>query len=86
MLFQHPITQEIETASTKLSWLWLLCFGIFYFMYKGNWKHVLLYTFFALVSFGISILVYPFLVRDINNAKYLRSGWRPYSPNNRRVL
>ena len=81
MLFKNPLTQEVRSSSSKVSWLWCLLFGAFYFMFKGNWKHVLLYILFGLITLGISMFVYPFLVKDINNAKYLRSGWIPYYPN-----
>ena len=79
MVFINPINLALESSSSSLSWLWCLLFGAFYFMVKGNWKHVLLYPIFAICTLSISMFVYPFLVRDINAAKYLRAGWTPHT-------
>lgn len=77
MQFRNPLNNHVETSTGALSWLWCLLFGIIYFAARGNWKHVLLGFIFAGCTAGISWLIYPFFVRGINNALYLRSGWIP---------
>lgn len=58
---------------------WLLCllFGPLYFAAKGIWTHALVSLVLALVTFGISWLIYPFLARGIIEKNYLRKGWIP---------
>jgi len=77
MQFKNPMNGYVETSTGTLSWLWCFLFGAIYFLVKGNFKHVLLYIIFACLSVGISWFVYPFFVRSINDAKYLRAGWTP---------
>jgi hypothetical protein len=55
--------------------LWCLLFGILYFAVKGCWVHVLVGLILALLTFGISWLVYPFFAGSIVRHSYLRAGW-----------
>jgi len=77
MKFRNPLNGYEESSTGSLSWLWCFLFGFIYFIVKGNFKHVLLYILFAVITGGISWFVYPFFVRGINDAKYLRTGWIP---------
>lgn len=72
--FKHPLNNYIEDVSL-LAWLWVLLFGFMYFAVKGVWRHVLLSIIFALLTAGISWLIYPFFVRAIMKKHYLRQGW-----------
>jgi len=82
MQFRNPLNGYVESSTGSASWLWCFLFGAFYFLFKGNWKHVLLSIIFALCTLGISWFIYPFFVRKINDAKYLRAGWVPVTGNN----
>ena len=77
MQFKNPLNGYVETSTARFSWLWCFCFGAFYFLFKGNWKHVFLYILIGICTFCISWFVYPFYVRQINDAAYLRAGWVP---------
>tara|TARA_R110002074_G_C12294533_1_gene644399 strand:+ start:509 stop:811 length:303 start_codon:yes stop_codon:yes gene_type:complete len=77
MQFKNPLNGYIEQSTATFSWLWCFLFGAIYFLVKGNWKHVFLYIIFAVCTLSISMFIYPFYVRKINDAKYLRAGWIP---------
>lgn len=75
-LFRNPNNDYTEAASSHLSWLWCLLFGCIYFLARGNYRHMLLSFLFAVFTFGFSHLIYPFFVYPINDAYYLRKGWK----------
>jgi hypothetical protein len=72
--FQNPANGYIESCSVP--WLWTLLVAPAYFAIKGAWGHVVGSIVFAAVSFGLSILVYPFFAESIVRSAYLRAGWR----------
>lgn len=74
MTFKHPQTGAIESVS-ELAWLWVLLFGFFYFTYKRIWIQVFAHILFAIVTFGLSWLIYPFLAADLIRKHYLKRGW-----------
>lgn len=73
--FQNPQNGYVEQASGSLSWLWCLLFGFFYFAVKGNWKHAIIGLVLAVLTSGISWLIYPFFVYSINDHYYQQRGW-----------
>jgi hypothetical protein len=73
--FKNPSNGYIEEASGPFSWLWCLLFGVFYFAVKGNWKHVAISFVLALLTSGISWLIYPFFVYQINESYFQTRGW-----------
>ncbi|NEX20254.1 hypothetical protein G3480_07990 [Thiorhodococcus mannitoliphagus] len=74
MKFKNPETGAIEEVPA-LAPLWVLLFGVFYFAYKGIWNHVLGSILFAIVTAGLSWLVYPFFAYDILCKHYVDRGW-----------
>jgi hypothetical protein len=62
----------------KLSWvfLWTLLFGPFYFAYLGIWDSALVAGVLAVISGGISILIYPFFAERIIIETYKKEGWK----------
>ena len=75
--YKNPQNGYVETANSALSWLWCLLFGPLYFLVKGNIFHALISLFLAILTLGISHLLYPFFVYGINRRKYLKQGWLP---------
>jgi len=57
MKFRNPSNGYVEESSCP--WLWCLLFGAFYFMAKGIWFHAILGIALALMTFGLSWLLYP---------------------------
>jgi hypothetical protein len=71
--FRNPTNNYVENIS--LAWLWCLLFGSFYFAFKGVWMHAILSGFLAIVTSGLSWLLYPIFARRILTKHYLRGGW-----------
>jgi hypothetical protein len=70
------------------SWLWALLFGVFYFMFKGVWRHVaiqvaLIVVAYALIGEPATLLVlvlwvaYAVMARGIVEAALCRRGYKP---------
>jgi hypothetical protein len=73
MVFRNPANgyeERIESA-----WLWTLLFGCFYFAVKGVWTHAIAAFLLALMTYGLSWLVYPFFANRIMETHFLRKGW-----------
>ena len=73
ILFKNPANGYIESSSN--AWLWCLLFGIFYFLFKGIWTHAVIGFVLAVLTGGISWLIYPFFAKSIVINSYSRKGW-----------
>ncbi len=73
MKFQNKDNGYIE--ETSLTFLWVLLFGVFYFLYKKIWNHALISLGLAIITAGISWLIYPFFGKEIVRKNFLRNGW-----------
>ncbi|MBF0261940.1 MAG: hypothetical protein HQL97_08930 [Magnetococcales bacterium] len=74
MRFMRPENTYMEEVSS-LVWLWVFLFGVFYFVFKGVWRHAFLSLVLAVITAGFSWFVYPFFARTIMRNHYLRMGW-----------
>jgi len=73
MKFKNKDNGYIE--ETLLTFLWVLLFGVFYFLYKKIWNHFFISLGLALITAGFSWLIYPFFGKRIVRQHYLRNGW-----------
>lgn len=73
MIFENPVNGYQERASSPF--LWCLLFGALYFAIKGLWRHAVIAAIAAILTVGMSWLVYPFFAGAIVRATYLRNGW-----------
>jgi len=73
--FRNPANGYEEAVGTP--WIWCLLFGCVYFAAKGIWTHAVAALLLALLTFGLSWLIYPFFARQIVETHYLRRGWIP---------
>lgn len=73
MTFKNPKNGYRESSSAPF--LWALLFGSLYFAVKGAWGHALVSAVLAILTAGISWLIYPFLASAVVQASYLRRGW-----------
>lgn len=73
MVFENPANGHVEES--VYCWVWTLLFGPLYFAVKGIWGHVLISFVAALLTFGISILIYPFFAEEVVRGHYLKRGW-----------
>lgn len=73
MIFKNKENDYVEEASAP--WLWVLVFGMFYFMFKGIWSHAVIGFILGFMTFGVSWLIYPFFANGIVRKHYLHKGW-----------
>jgi hypothetical protein len=73
--FRNSANGYEEAVGTP--WIWCLLFGCVYFAAKGIWTHAVAALLLALLTAGLSWLVYPFFARQIVETHYLRRGWIP---------
>ena len=73
MTFRNQLTNRTEAAPSP--WLWTLLFGCFYFAAKGIWTHAVISGFLAVMTGGLSWLVYPIFANEIVRNHYFRHGW-----------
>ena len=73
LIFRHPKTKQIVNITQVPSWV--LLFGFFYFAVKGIWTHAVASALLAIVTAGISWLVYPFFAKQIVRNHLLITGW-----------
>ena len=66
-------TQEKDL---KNCFWWSLILGPFYFAYMGLWFTAFISFILAVISGGISVLIYPFFTEKIIVANFKRQGWR----------
>lgn len=73
-IFQHKESMLFE----RVSWVngvWCFLFGVFYFIYKGVYKHAVLSFIAACFTVGVSWFVYPFFAPHILKTYYVRKGY-----------
>ena len=68
-------TQNGYIEETSLTFLWVLLFGVFYFLYKKIWNHFFISLGLGIITAGISWFIYPFYGKGIVRQHYLRNGW-----------
>jgi Putative zinc ribbon domain len=66
-------TKQIDTHNC---FMWSLIFGPFYFASVGVWDTAVISFILAVVSGGISVLVYPFFTEKIVISSYTKRGWK----------
>jgi len=79
--FRNPANGYIVECSAP--GLRTFLFGPLYFGIKGIWAHVFGTIFIGAMTFGISVLIYPFFARGIVRSHYLKLGWKDLSASRR---
>lgn len=75
MILIHKQTGHREVYHPNQAPWWCLLFGCLYFLTRENWVHATLSAALAIMTVGISWLLYPFFVNSINLAHYARRGY-----------
>lgn len=73
LIYQNP--ENGYTQSSSLPFLWSFLFGWMYFAVKGIWSHALISLVLAVITFGVSIFIYPFFTKGILENHYESKGW-----------
>jgi hypothetical protein len=74
--FKNPVNGYTQHVTRAGAFFGCLLFGIFYFAYKGVWKHFLISTLAAFCTLGASWFVYPFFAYECVSHSYLEKGWK----------
>lgn len=74
--FRNPLNGYTQSVDPATAFLGCLMFGMFYFAYKGVWKHAFISFFAALFTVGISWLIYPFFAYSCVTGSYQERGWQ----------
>ena len=72
--YRNPQNDYVETIS-PFCWLWTLLFGAIYFAVKGVWTHFVVGIILAVITVGISWLIYPYFAKSILQKHYLKQGY-----------
>lgn len=73
--FTNPANGYTIKFNRWVEFITCLVFGSFYFAYRGFWGHFFLSAILAILTSGISWLLYPFFVEKIYTGHYLKRGW-----------
>jgi hypothetical protein len=74
MRFKNPTSNYTEEVDEN-AWLWVLLFGCFYFAFKEVWVHFIISALLAMMTCGLSWIIYPIFARDIMISYYRKRGW-----------
>ena len=74
--FENPMNNHRVTVGTWGPFFGSFFFGCLYFLAKGSIKHFLLGLILALITIGISWLIYPFFAPGIIRNMYLEKGYK----------
>jgi hypothetical protein len=74
-IFRHPHTGVISRVTAQGSFWLTLGLGSFYFAYKEHWLAAVGGILAALLTYGLSWLVFPFFAHRLIIDNYRRKGW-----------
>jgi len=83
--FKNPQNGYTQSVSEIGAFLGCLVFGVFYFAYKGVWKHALISSGAAVCTLGVSWFIYPFFAYRCVEHSYLERGWKRVGAGKRSV-
>ena len=75
-IYENPSNGYRREFSQGSVMLCTLVFGFFYFILEGVWKHAVIALFAAVLTFGVSWLVYPLFAYQAIRSHYLERGWK----------
>jgi hypothetical protein len=75
IIFEHPQTGETKEAPVGFSWT-MLFFGVFVPLFRGDFKWALITFLAAIVTFGISWFVFPFIYNKLYIKDLLSKGFK----------
>jgi len=81
--FENPQNGYVETYNTTASPWWCLLFGPLYWLFRKNIFHALISLVLAIITAGVSHLIYPFFANKINLNDYGKKGWITKKDNDR---
>jgi len=76
--FENPHTGEIKQAPVGFSWT-VLFFGFFPPLFRGDWKWAVIMFILAMITFGLSGLVFMFIYNKLYIKDLIGSGFKAKS-------
>lgn len=72
--FADPISgSQVDITSAGV---WTFLFGSFYFAHRGIWSHAAISLVLAIITYGLSWIVYPFFGQGIVRQHLIAKGWQ----------
>lgn len=78
IMFENPNTGAIKEAPVGFSWTTLF-FGFFPALFRGDWKWAVIMLLLALITFGLSGLVFMFIYNKLYIKDLIGSGFKAKS-------
>ncbi len=78
IMFENPHTGTIKEAPVGFSWTTLL-FGFFPALFRGDWKWTVIQLIIALITFGLSNLVFMFIYNKLYVKDLIKAGYKARS-------
>ena len=78
IMFENPHTGGIKEAPVGFSWTTLF-FGFFPALFRGDWKWAVILLFLALITFGLSGLVFMFIYNKLYIKDLIGAGFKAKS-------
>ena len=76
--FENPVSGQIREAPIGFSWT-VLFFGFFPPLFRGDWKWAVIMFFLAMLTMGISNLVFMFIYNNFYVKDLIGSGYKAKS-------
>ncbi|OGV75641.1 MAG: hypothetical protein A3I83_09490 [Methylotenera sp. RIFCSPLOWO2_02_FULL_45_14] len=73
--FENPHNGQIKEASVGFSWTTLL-FGPFPMLFRGNWKWFAIILILALITFGLTNLIFMFIINKLYIKDLIGDGFK----------
>ena len=76
----HPVNNHPEKIYTGFSWPCFF-FGPFWYLYKGIWGWALICWVTAMLTWGISVVIFPFFANKTHQDSLLKKGYLSKNSN-----
>ena len=81
IIFKNPNTGAIKEAPVGFSWT-VFFFGFFPPLFRGDWKWAVIMLIIAMITFGLSNLVFMFIYNKLYIKELVGSGFQAQSIGN----
>lgn len=76
---------QVKQVKVGFSWT-MFFFGFFVPLFRGDWMYMLISIGAAMVTLGISWLVFPFIYNKLYINSLLKKGWKPAETGSQAIL
>lgn len=76
---------QVKQVKVGFSWT-MFFFGFFVPIFRGDWKYMLISLLAALLTFGFSWIIFPFIYNKLYINDLIYKGWRPADEVSQSIL